>query len=103
MEIVDSDYKKLVAYYGVPKSKEESLKELGENILATQLCVCVSGKKLSPGKRIIDNLVRKNELRMMRKRTTSNNVTKKVSSPKRKGSSKKVMKTKKSTRASNSN
>jgi len=96
MEIGNSDYKKLVAYYGVPKSKEESLKELGEKILSTQLCVCVSGKKISPGKKIIDNLVRQSELRI-KKRATYNNVTKKVSSPKRKGSSRKVMKTKKNT------
>lgn len=96
MEIGDSDYKKLVAYYGVPKSKEESLKELGEKILSTQLCVCVSGKKISPGKKILDNLVRKSEMRL-RKRVTYNNVTKKVSSPKRKGRSKKALKTKKNT------
>ena len=96
MEIGDSDYKKLVAYYGVPKSKEDTLKELGEKILATQLCVCVSGKKISPGKKIIDNLVRKSE-RCIKKRVTYNNVTKKVSSPKRKGGSKRVMKTKKNT------
>lgn len=95
MEIRDSDYKKLVAYYGGPKSKEDTLKELGEKILSTQLCVCVSGNKVSPGKKIIDNLVRKSELKM-KKRVMHNNVTKKVSSPKRKdSSSKKVMKTKK--------
>lgn len=96
MEIGESDYKKLVAYYGVPKSKEDSLQELGEKILATQLCVCVSGKNISPGKNIIDNLVRQSELRI-KKRATYNNVTKKVSSPKRKGSSRKVMRTKKNT------
>jgi len=94
MEIGDSDYKKLVAYYGVPKSKEESLKELGEKILSTQLCVCVPGKKISPGKMLIDNLVRKSELKMKR-RVTYNNVTKKVSSPKRKGVARKTTKTKK--------
>jgi len=94
MEIGNSDYKKLVAYYGVPKSKEDTLKELGEKILATHLCVCVSGKKISPGKKLIDNLVRKSELRL-KKRVTYNNVTKKVSSPKRKGCAKNIMKTKK--------
>ena len=94
MEIGDTDYKKLVAYYGVPKSKEETLKELGEKILSTQLCVCVSGKKISPGKILLDNLVRKSEHKLKR-RVTNNNVTKKVSSPKRKGSFRKAMKTKK--------
>ena len=83
MEIGQSDYKKLVAYYGVPKSKEDSLQELGEKILATQLCVCVSGKNISPGKKFIDNLV-KNSENKIRRRYTSNNVTKKITSPKRK-------------------
>jgi len=95
MEIGHSDYKKLVAYYGVPKSREDSLKELGEKILSTQLCVCVSGKKISPGKILMDDLVRKSEIKL-KKRVTYNNVTKKVTSPKRKSSSsKKFMKTKK--------
>lgn len=100
MDIRESDYKKLIAYYGVPKTKEESLKELGEKILATQLCVCVSGKNLSPGKKLIEQLVKKSKNKMKR-RYTSNNVTKKVSSPKRNGSSfstsKKSARTKKKT------
>jgi hypothetical protein len=100
MDIRESDYKKLIAYYGVPKTKEESLKELGEKILATQLCVCVSGKNLSPGKKLIEQLEKKSKNKMKR-RYTSNNVTKKVSSPKRNGSSlstaKKSARTKKKT------
>jgi hypothetical protein len=41
MNLTQSDYRKIINYYQIPKQKNQTYKDTAENILATKLCKCI--------------------------------------------------------------
>jgi hypothetical protein len=45
MDLSVSDYKKIVKYYNIDKPKNNTYKDVAENILASKLCKCIKKVK----------------------------------------------------------